>query len=111
MFEDFYDEISKLWSWRWPIAQGQVVLAEIERVRHRSSKDDTFRLSVVYNFCVNDDGLYGGEGFWSPAFSIGAMKKLREAKRNFRVGMPVVVRYRPDDPSINKLDRRVWEHL
>ena len=111
MFEDLYDEISKLWSWRWPVAQGQVVLAEIERVRHESSKGDTFRLSVVYNFWVNDDGPYGGEGFWIPAFSIGAVNRLRKARRRFHVGTPVAVRYRPDDPSINKLDRSVWKQL
>ena len=86
MFKDLYDEISKLWSWRWPVALRQVVLVEIERVRHANSSRDTLRLSVVYSFWVNDEGPYGGEGFWTPAFSFGAVKKLREARRKLRVG-------------------------
>lgn len=111
MFEDLYDEISRLWSWRWPVAQGQIILVEIERVRRANAREDTLRLSVVYSFSVADDGPYGGESFWSPAFSFNAVKKLREAKRKLHAGLPVPVRYRSDDPSVNKLDRSVWKEF
>jgi hypothetical protein len=111
MFEALYDELSRLWSWRWPIAQGEIISVQIERVRHGNSSSDTLRLSVVYSFSVGYDGPYGGESFWSPAFSIGAIKRLRQAKRKLRVGLPVPVRYPPDDPSLNRLDRSAWEEL
>jgi hypothetical protein len=111
MFEALYDELSRLWSWRWPTALGEIVLVQIERFRPATSNRDTFRLSVVYSFSVGDDGPYGGESFWCPPFSFGAIKRLRRAKRKLHVGLPVLVRYRPDDPSVNRLDRSVWREL
>ena len=110
MFDDLFDEVSKLWSWRWPIVQGKVVTVEIERL-HRQTNYEKARLSVVYTFNVGDDGPYGGEGFWTPLFTLTATKRLRRARRNLRPGHPVPVRYRPDDPSINKLDRRAWRNI
>ena len=111
MFQDLLDELSRLWSWQWPVTQGQVVLVEIERFRAVYSNFDTLRLSIVYEFWLSGDGPYGGEGFWNPAFSLGSMKRLQEAKRKLSVGTNVAIRYRPDDPSINKLDRSVWKTL
>jgi hypothetical protein len=110
MFENLCDEMSKLWSWRWPTAEGEVILVEIERVSASSNKE-ILRLSIVYSFSIGEDGPYGGEGFWQPAFSCNAAKKFREARRKLRAGHRVLIRYRPDDPSINKLDRSVWNEL
>ena len=77
-----------------------MVLADIERVRHASSKDDTLRLSVVYNFWVNDDGPYGGEGFWTPAFSIGAVKRRGKQGGNFMSVRPLPSGTIPTIPAL-----------
>jgi hypothetical protein len=109
MFEDLYDEISILWFWRWPVVQGEIILREIERVRHAGRSRDTFRLSVVYKFSIGDDGPYSGESFWRPTFA--SVRRLREAKRRLYVGQPVLVRYRSDNPAVNRLDHSVWQQL
>jgi hypothetical protein len=110
MFEDLFDELSKLWSWRWPMVEGKVVTVEIERL-HEETSSEVARLCVVYSFCVGDDGPYGGEGFWKPPFTLTAAKRLNRARQKLRAGNAVLVRYRPDDPSINRLDRRVWRDI
>ncbi len=108
MFRDLYDEISLLWSWLWPEATGQVTAVDIERIkRHNSS--DTLRLAVAFKFSVGSDGPYTGKSFWSPAFFVN--RRVSAARHKIYVGQPVVVRYRPDDPSVNRLDRRVWQNL
>ncbi len=63
MFNDLYDAISLLWSWRWPVAEGEVTAVDIERMRH-DRNSDTARLAVAYEFSVGDDGPYTGECFW-----------------------------------------------
>jgi Protein of unknown function (DUF3592) len=110
MFEDLYDAISFVWSWRWPTVNGRVTAAEIERIRHSNGRNDTLRLSLTYGFSIAD-GPYSGEDFWTPTFTIGCVKRIKNAKRKFRSGRRILVRYRPDDPSVNRLDRSVWEDL
>lgn len=106
MFEDLYDTISRLWSRRWPKVTGEITAVDVERIHgnHRA-----LRLAVAYKFSVNGDGPYTGESFWSPSFFVN--RRVLAARRKFRVGHPVFVRYRSDDPSVNTLDGSVWQKL
>jgi len=108
VFSELYDEISLLWSWRWPEIPGEVTAVDVERVEN-SRQRESFRLAVAYKFSSGNDGPYTGESFWQPAFF--SKKRVLAARRNIRVHQQVIVRYRPDDPSVNKLDRRVWQGL
>ena len=107
MFEALMDEVSKLFSWQWPIAQGEITVAEIERIHD----NEALRLSVTYKFSIGDDGPYSGEAYWQPKFSIHLVEKMRTAKKQMFVGRPVEVRYRPSDPSVNRLDGGVARYL
>ncbi|MFB3815330.1 MAG: DUF3592 domain-containing protein [Terriglobales bacterium] len=108
MFDDLFDAVSCLWSWRWPEAVGQIPEVEVERIQHNQG-GDTCRLAVAYKFSLGADGPYTGESFWTPAFFVN--RRVIAARYKFHIGQPVVVRYRPDDPSVNKLDRRMWQNL
>jgi hypothetical protein len=101
MFDDLYDTISLMWSWRWPVADGEVTAVDIERI-NRNRCSETVRLAVAYEFSIGDDGPYTGECFWRPAFS--PVKRAAAARRKLRIREPLRVRYRPDNPSVNKLD-------
>ena len=109
MFGEVYDAISFLFSWRWPEAMGEVTAVEVEEIQQLES-NPSFRLAVAYKFWVGADGPYIGESYWEPAFF--SKKRVAEAAANkIQVGQPVKVRYRRDDPSVNKLDRLVWQEL
>jgi hypothetical protein len=106
MFNDLYDAISFLWSWRWPVAEGEVTEVISERVgRNR----DQARLAVAYEFSVSTDGPYTGECFWTPAFF--QVRRVASARKKIRRFAGVRVRYRPDDPSVNRLDGGVAKLL
>src|SRR4051812_43220543 len=107
MFESLFGELSKLGSWRWPVAEGKVTAVDLERI----NDGESWRLSIAYQFSVGEDGPYTGEGFWSPMFSYNSAKKLRAARRRMRVGSSVQVRYRADDPSVNAMDSSVRKLL
>jgi hypothetical protein len=47
--------------------------------------------------------------FGSHHFSRG--DRVVAARHKFHVGGYVLVRYRPDDPTVNKLDRTAWREL
>jgi hypothetical protein len=108
VFDDLYDVVSFLWSWRWPETHGQVTAVDVEKIKD-SEGIETFRLAVAYKFSIGADGPYTGESFWQPTFF--PKSRVLAARRNIRVHQQVAVRYRTDDPSVNKLDRRVWESL
>ena len=108
MFGDLYDAVSFLFSWRWPRVDGEITAVDVERIRHTRGRD-TFRLAVAYEFSLGDDGPYTGESFWAPAFCMN--RRVIAARRKRRVRQAVVVRYRRDDPSVNRLDRQVWKGL
>lgn len=97
MFEDLYDKMSLLFSWRWPLAEGAVTAVDVERNREKK----TARLAVAYEFSVGEDGPYTGESFWTPAFA--QERSVAAARRKLRPHQRVTVRYRPDDPSVNTL--------
>jgi Protein of unknown function (DUF3592) len=98
MFNDLFDAFSYLWSWRWPVADGQVTAVDIERIGEGRNK--TFRLAVAYEFSLGEDGPYTGESFWRPAFL--AKTRVQNTARRFHRRQQVAIRYRPDDPSINR---------
>ena len=100
MFEDLFDSISKLFSWRWPTAEGVIIA-----IRTKLAGRGKLRLAISYEFSVGTDGPYTGEDYcgtrFFPAATIAANKML--------VGKAVTVRYRPNDPSINTLDPGQWQ--
>jgi hypothetical protein len=108
MFGDLYDALSMLWSWSWPIATGEATVVEVERLRHSRGRD-TLRLCVAYKFFVGSDGPYTGESFWAPAFFRN--KRVSAGRHKMRSRQRVLVRYRTDDPSVNRLDPSVWKEL
>src|ERR1700739_4936858 len=100
MFEDFYDAVSLIFSRWWQTAEGQITEIVVDRI-HRSRSSDTLRLAVAYKFSVGNDGPYTGESFWQPSFF--AKKRVATARRKLGRQRTVLVRYRADDPSVNKL--------
>lgn len=109
MFGEVYDAISRVWSWRWPEVMGEVTAVDVERIKSIYGGTVRLRLAVAYKFSVNDDGPYTGEALWNPAFCPN--RRVRAARHNIRVRHQVIVRYRPDDPSVNTLDHRIWQSL
>jgi hypothetical protein len=107
MFEDLFDGISFLWSWRWPTVKGEITEAITERIG--TGRHEKYRLAIAYKFTLGNDGPYSGESFWSPAFL--QKRRVIAARRKFRPRQRVTVHYRRDDPSINRLDRSVWRGL
>ena len=110
MFEDLYDSIRMLFSWRWPTAPAEITGVSIERL-HRGEENEELRLCVWYKFYVGDDGPYSGESFWKPIFTFGIVKRMRAAVSTMKRKHTVPVRYRADDPSQNKLDSEAWRDL
>jgi hypothetical protein len=88
MFNDLYDSISLWFSWRWPRVDGVITAV------HNDSQSKNAGPMVVYEFSVGDDGPYAGESAW-----FGNMVYMNEL-----VGRKITVRYREDDPSVNRLD-------
>src|SRR5882724_12278577 len=107
MFEELYDAISFAASWRWPATDGEVTDAVVERIG--SASRPSFRLSVAYKFSVGTDGPYTGESFWTPSWP--SPKRVASARRKFRAGKRVRVRFRPDKPAVSRLDRGAWKGL
>lgn len=105
MFDDLYDSLSLLWSSRWPEAIGEITAIDIERIEHTRGRD-TLRLAIAYKFSVGDDGPYTGEAFWEPSFF--SNRRVPEARHKVHMHQQVLVHYRPDDPSVNKLDSRIF---
>jgi hypothetical protein len=108
MFDDLYDAVSMFWSWRWPVADGEITAVDIERNRD-SDGGETVRLAVAYKFSLGDDGPYTGESFWTPTYA--QKTRVARARRRFRLRQKVRVRYRPDDPSVNRLSGGVKGQL
>ena len=109
MFDDLYDAISMLGSWRWPTSEGEVTAVDLERISHANSRNDTLRLAIAYQFSLGQDGPYTGESFWQPHFCV--KRRVFAARHKVHIHQRVSIRYRRDDPSVNRLDRRVWQYL
>jgi hypothetical protein len=110
MFEDLYDSLSLLWSWRWPSVEGKITAVDVERIQHYR-QGERLRLAIAYKFSIGDDGPYTGESFWEPSFSFRAKERVVAARHKMRTHGHVLVRYRADDPSVNRLDSANWQDL
>jgi len=55
MFDDLYNAISFLGSWRWPEVMGEITAVDVERIAH-SDGNVRLRLAVAYEFSINGDG-------------------------------------------------------
>ncbi|MFZ0806484.1 MAG: DUF3592 domain-containing protein [Candidatus Sulfotelmatobacter sp.] len=108
MFSDIYDYVSLMFYWRWPKAQGVITAVDLRRVQSSSNATETLQLVVVYKFSLGDDGPYTGESAWSPLLDNIDLMNIGEI---LRAGQAVTVRYRRDNPSVNRLDRSVWRDL
>jgi hypothetical protein len=108
MFEDLYDSLSLvLYRW-WPAERGEITAIDIERIG-RSRSRTRVRLAVAYKFSVGADGPYTGESFWEPLFF--AKRRVAVSRRKLHIRQAVVVHYRTDDPTVNRLDRELWHNL
>jgi hypothetical protein len=84
VFEDLYDKISTLWSWRWPETIGEVTAVDVERVQDPEG-GATLRLAVAYKFSIGDDGPYTGESFWQPFLPQISKNRVLAARHNIHV--------------------------
>lgn len=106
MFKDLYDSLSRLFSWRWHAAGGEITAIDTSGIDAHGSDELNIYLGVAYKFLVDNDGPYTGETYWSML-----PKRAFALRDTLRIGQAVVVRYRADDPSVNKLDRRCRREL
>ena len=106
MFEILYDSLSTLFSGRWPTAEGEVTASNVKLL---PGEEATLGLEIAYKFFVGEDGPYVGISTWDSASTDEA--RTIAAKRALPLGTPVLVRYRHDDPSVNRLDRSAWSGL
>ncbi len=99
MFSDLRDYFSLLFYWRWPMVEG-----EITAVRFLGG---TRHWCLDYRFSLGDRSYIGEASCPAWLAGTGAVN-LNET---FRIGQAVSVRYRRGNPSVNKLDRSVWQDI
>ena len=107
MFSDLFDNISLIFSWRWPKAEGVITAIDLQHIYDEVSGTERPRIVVVYKFSVGDDGPYTGESAW-PRLEQMDLMNINEV---LRPGQAVTVLYRKNNPSVNRLDRSVWRDL
>jgi|HubBroStandDraft_4_1064222.scaffolds.fasta_scaffold06172_8 hypothetical protein len=98
MFSDLYDYVSLFFYRHWPSVEGEITAVRI--------LGGSGRLLVEYSFSLAGGSYIGESGCpWSvDTAAVNIHQRLS-------VGRSVTVRYRPDNPTVNKLDRSVWEDL
>ena len=101
MFSGIYDRISLLLYRQWPAIEGTITAVD-------ASYGRGLRIVVVYEFSIPNDGPYTGESS-SPRWFGGT--DVLSINKKLAVGQRVAIRYRPDCPGVNKLDRDVWTDL
>src|SRR5258706_11457279 len=97
--------LARFFSNTWPLGQGEVTAVEIRKVRTRQGMR-SMGISVCYKFYAGDDGRdgpYTGESYWEPTFS-KSMEEMEQIASRIHIGEAVQVRYRPDNPSVSKLN-------
>ena len=87
---------------RWPTAEGCITAVSAYPYEHG------VQFAITYQFSVAEDGPYTGVCH-SPTWFPG--EDIRDVNTKFQVGQVVKIRFRPDDPSVNKLDASTWEEL
>jgi len=102
MFGELRNALSCLWSWRWPEATGEVTSVILDTVPDLDG--EYLRLAVAFKFFVGEDGPYTGHSFWTPV----SRDRALAARERFHVHDEIAVRYRPNDPSENKIAPSVW---
>jgi hypothetical protein len=108
MLSDLYDHVSKLFSRRWPTAEGEITAVNISYGGYGYRGGNRVLVIIDYKFRTGGGELYTGEASWSPWF--GSVNGT-DINDQLCLGEPVTVRFRRDDPSVNRLDRSVWEYL
>jgi hypothetical protein len=108
MFSDLYDYVSLLFSWGWPKAEGEVTAVHIEYANYGFRGGSRLLVIVDYKFEIESQGLFTGETSSSPWFSPADGSEI-DGRLN--VGQPVIVRYRRDDPTVNRLDHSVRQYV
>ena len=88
MFSELFD---KMFAQRWPEAEGTITRAYLD-------PNTRGGLTVAYEFSIGGDGPYTGESYGAGVVDIDS----------FKIGTTVTVRYRKDDPSVNKIDPGCW---
>ena len=101
MFSELRDNISLLFSWRWPTAVGAITCFYVDPGRKG------FQIGVAYEFSIESDGPYTGES-WAPFWFSGTGVIIKE---QIRIGQEVTVRYKRKDPSVSRLERSFWQDL
>jgi len=102
MFDELRNALSYLWSWRQPEATGEVTSVTVDTVPDLDG--EYLRLAVAFKFFVGEDGPYTGQSFWTPV----SRDRALAARERFHVHDEIAVRYRPNDPSENKIAPSVW---
>ncbi len=97
MFQGIYNSFSKLFSSRWPAAAGEVTSVTVDSVFGNSRQA---QLVVTYEFFVAGEP-YTGEAS-SGMFNGMRVATIASALNGIRKGDFIAVRYRPDDPTVNK---------
>jgi hypothetical protein len=99
MFDELYENISRMFSRGWPTSDGLITGVYVEPIQRG-------QIEVAYEFSVGSDGPYTGQS--SPPFWFGGTSVVNA---DAMVGQAVTVRYRRSDPSVNTLDRGFWQGL
>jgi hypothetical protein len=106
MFGDLYDYLSLKLSWGWPRAEGVITAVDFRPTPLNIEGTAQLQLAVMYEFWLGNDGPYTGESTWPTLLPEG---NTISVDKKLRVGQAVAIRYRRDDPSVNKLDRSAWQ--
>ncbi len=97
MFQDIYNSLSKLFSRCWPTADGEVTGVTVDSC---FGSDYEARLVVTYKFSVSGEP-YTGEAS-SSMFNGVPIADAIDGLHGIREGDFIAVRYRPNDPTVNK---------
>ena len=102
MLEDLRDAASLLFSRSWLKAEGSITRVYVDPYERG------FYLRIAYEFSIGADGPYTGESRCPTWF--GGTDVL-DINNTFAIGRSVPIRYKPGDPSINKIDPSFWGDL
>jgi Protein of unknown function (DUF3592) len=102
VFRELYNGASMMLSWGWPVAEGVITAVRVDPCR------SGLQVVLDYEFSVNGQGPYT-EASSAPSW-FGATEVM-DIQKTFRIGRALAIRYRRDDPSVNRIDWRRWQGL